>query len=144
MSGIFESLMIPSSHVNVAVTVNTYLVLVVTLIYFCVSRFFFGVVVCIIQQAQLPVGPETLRYGTSDAGKTVHNEDRELEDKLKAAAVKLNVRSHKVNGKVCPSRPFLSFFLVWRTRSWGSWGSLTHVPCNVCGGIYTTKIEQFF
>lgn len=42
----------------------------------------------------------TLQYGTADAAKTVHNMDPDLELKLKAAAKKLNLRTHLVGGKV--------------------------------------------
>ncbi|CAN0090674.1 unnamed protein product, partial [Ectocarpus sp. 13 AM-2016] len=48
-------------------------------------------------QAVLPVSSESLRYGSSDGGKTVHNEDESLAKKLKAAAKKLNLRTHRVN-----------------------------------------------
>ncbi|CAM9842696.1 unnamed protein product, partial [Ectocarpus sp. 6 AP-2014] len=50
-------------------------------------------------QAVLPVNKESLRYGSSNGGKTVHNEDEGLAKKLKAAAKKLNLRTHRVNDK---------------------------------------------
>ncbi|CAN0043531.1 unnamed protein product, partial [Ectocarpus sp. 12 AP-2014] len=50
-------------------------------------------------QAVLPVNKESLRYGSSNAGKTVHNDDESLAKKLKAAAKKLNLRTHRVNDK---------------------------------------------
>ncbi|CAN0326584.1 unnamed protein product, partial [Scytosiphon promiscuus] len=50
----------------------------------------------VLLQAELPVSPETLKYGTADGGQTVHNEDEDLERKLRAAARKLNLRSHLV------------------------------------------------
>ena len=43
----------------------------------------------------------TLRYGTADAARTVHNDDAELERKLEATAKKLNLRTHLVHGVVC-------------------------------------------
>ncbi|CAN0124199.1 unnamed protein product, partial [Ectocarpus fasciculatus] len=50
-------------------------------------------------QAVLPVNPKSLRYGSSNAGKTVYNDDENLAEKLKAAAKKLNLRAHRVNDK---------------------------------------------
>ncbi|CAM9265877.1 unnamed protein product [Ascophyllum nodosum] len=49
-------------------------------------------------QAELPVDSSTLRYGTADAARTVHNDDAELERKLEATAKKLNLRTHLVHG----------------------------------------------
>lgn len=43
---------------------------------------------------------KTLRYGSSNAGKTVHNNDERLAEKLKVAAKKLNLRTHIVNDMV--------------------------------------------
>ncbi|CAN0245627.1 unnamed protein product, partial [Ectocarpus fasciculatus] len=48
-------------------------------------------------QAVLPVSSKSLRYGSSNAGGTVHNDDENLAEKLKAAAKKLNLRTHMVN-----------------------------------------------
>ncbi|CAN0491452.1 unnamed protein product, partial [Ectocarpus sp. 8 AP-2014] len=42
---------------------------------------------------------ETLRYGSSDACRTVHNDSENLAKKLKAVAKKLNLRTHWVNDK---------------------------------------------
>ena len=42
----------------------------------------------------------TLMYGTSDAGRNVHNEDPQLAEWLRQAGKKLNLRTHKVKGKV--------------------------------------------
>ena len=39
-------------------------------------------------------------YGTSDAGRNVHNEDPQLAEWLRQAGKKLNLRTHKVKGKV--------------------------------------------
>ncbi|CAB1111176.1 unnamed protein product [Ectocarpus sp. CCAP 1310/34] len=50
-------------------------------------------------QAVLPVNKESLRYGSDDGGKTVHNDDESLAKKLKAAAKKLNLCTHRVNDK---------------------------------------------
>ncbi|CAN0292131.1 unnamed protein product, partial [Ectocarpus sp. 4 AP-2014] len=50
--------------------------------------------------AVLPVSSKTLRYGSSNAGRTVHNDDGNLAKKLKAVAKKLNLRTHWVNDKV--------------------------------------------
>ncbi|CAN0104683.1 unnamed protein product, partial [Ectocarpus sp. 4 AP-2014] len=50
-------------------------------------------------QAVLPVSSKSLRYGSSDGGKTVHNDDESLAKKLEAAAKKLNLRTHRVNDK---------------------------------------------
>ncbi|CAN0556413.1 unnamed protein product, partial [Ectocarpus sp. 8 AP-2014] len=47
-------------------------------------------------QAVLPVSSETLRYGSSDACRTVHNDSENLAKKLKAVAKKLNLRTHWV------------------------------------------------
>lgn len=52
------------------------------------------------RQAELPVNPATLRYGTADGGATVLNVDDELAEKLKQAAKKLNLRPHFIKGKV--------------------------------------------
>eukprot|EP00752_Nemacystus_decipiens_P012980 g11486.t1 len=49
-------------------------------------------------QAELPVNPATLKYGTADGGKNVHHDD-DLARKLKEAAKKLNLRTHFVKGK---------------------------------------------
>eukprot|EP00903_Cladosiphon_okamuranus_P015185 g14039.t1 len=50
-------------------------------------------------QAELPVNPGTLQYGTADGGRTVLNEDASLAEKLKEAGTKLNLRTHEVKGK---------------------------------------------
>lgn len=52
------------------------------------------------RQAELPVNSTTLKYGTSDAAKTVHNEDKILAQGLKQAGKALNVRTHVIKGKV--------------------------------------------
>ncbi|CAM9422490.1 unnamed protein product [Ectocarpus fasciculatus] len=48
-------------------------------------------------EAVLPVSSKSLRYGSTNAGRTVHNDDENLAKKLKAAAKKLNLRTHMVN-----------------------------------------------
>ncbi|CAN0417856.1 unnamed protein product, partial [Hapterophycus canaliculatus] len=50
----------------------------------------------VVLQAELPVSPETLRYGSANGAQTVHNSDNELARKLQAAAKKLNLRKHWV------------------------------------------------
>jgi hypothetical protein len=45
----------------------------------------------------LPITKETIRYGTMDAGATIHAGDDELLDSLKRAAVKLNLKPHLVS-----------------------------------------------
>eukprot|EP00904_Undaria_pinnatifida_P002276 jgi/Undpi1/12049/HiC_scaffold_4.g01748.m1 len=48
-------------------------------------------------QALLPVDSTTLRYGTADGARSVHNDDAQLADCLRQAGKKLNLRTHKVH-----------------------------------------------
>lgn len=47
-------------------------------------------------QALLPLGSNSLKYGSSDAGRTVHKDDPVMNELIKKAAQKLNIRSHAV------------------------------------------------
>lgn len=47
-------------------------------------------------QAYLPLGPNSLRYGSSDAGRTIHKDDPTMNELIKQAAEILNIRSHAV------------------------------------------------
>lgn len=53
-------------------------------------------------QALLPLGKDSLKYGSSDAGRTVHKDDPEINELIKTAAVSLNIRSHVVGSSVSP------------------------------------------
>jgi len=47
----------------------------------------------------LPIGKNSLKYGTSDAGKTIHFDDPLINKKMKAAGQKLNLKGHYVGIK---------------------------------------------
>ncbi|CAN0598760.1 unnamed protein product, partial [Laminaria digitata] len=51
-------------------------------------------------QALLPVDLSTLKYGTADGARNVYNHDPQLAEWLRQAGKKLNLRTHKVKGKV--------------------------------------------
>lgn len=71
------------------------------------------VVLLAVVQSVLPIGPHTIMYGTADAAKTVHNKDPELEAKVKQAADYLNLKAHRVKGKVRVSRRWESGCWHW-------------------------------
>ncbi|KAL6041995.1 Histidine kinase A [Balamuthia mandrillaris] len=50
---------------------------------------------CIVM-SKLPIGGHTLRYGSSDAGQTIHTEEKELARMMKRAAAALNLKGHFV------------------------------------------------
>jgi hypothetical protein len=49
-----------------------------------------------LSQAYLPLGSQSLVYGSADAGKTVHNREPRFDDAMRRAAKELNLRSHIV------------------------------------------------
>lgn len=53
-------------------------------------------------QALLPLGSNSLKYGSSDAGRTVHKDDARMNDLIKLAAEKLNIRGHVVGSSSSP------------------------------------------
>lgn len=44
----------------------------------------------------LPIKPDSLVYGSADAGRTVVNSNAEMANKMKTAAKKLNLRNHVI------------------------------------------------
>ena len=63
-------------------------------------------------QALLPVDSTTLRYGTADGARSVHNDDAQLADCLRQAGKKLNLRTHKVHETV------RGYGMVWYGMVW--------------------------
>lgn len=53
-------------------------------------------------QALLPLGSDSLKYGSCDAGRTVHKDDPIMNELIKRAAENLNIRSHVVGSSVSP------------------------------------------
>lgn len=53
-------------------------------------------------QALLPLGSNSLKYGSSDAGRTIHKDDPKMNELLKKAAQKLNLRKHVVGSSSSP------------------------------------------
>lgn len=49
-----------------------------------------------LHQALLPLGGDSLVYGSADAGKTVRAQNPEFNEAMKKAAITLNLRSHVV------------------------------------------------
>eukprot|EP01125_Pyxidicula_operculata_P017085 TRINITY_DN5945_c0_g1_i2.p1 TRINITY_DN5945_c0_g1~~TRINITY_DN5945_c0_g1_i2.p1 ORF type:complete len:1909 (-),score=399.00 TRINITY_DN5945_c0_g1_i2:471-6197(-) len=57
----------------------------------------------VIAEAILPIDDSTLKYGSSDAAKTVHKDHPIINRKMKEAASKLKLKGHKV-GKLVPKK----------------------------------------
>ena len=51
---------------------------------------------CLIASALLPIDSTTLRYGSSNAGETVHADDHELNQLMKVAAHRLKLQERPV------------------------------------------------
>ena len=49
--------------------------------------------------SQLPITKSSIVYGSNDGGKTVHNSDIELDNKIKQAATKIGLKSHLVGNQ---------------------------------------------
>ncbi|KAL6065225.1 Clu domain-containing protein (Fragment), variant 2 [Balamuthia mandrillaris] len=47
----------------------------------------------------LPIGGDTLLYGSADGGETIHKDNRDLNKKMKLAAKKMNLKGHSVGLK---------------------------------------------
>lgn len=46
--------------------------------------------------ALLPINDTTLRYGSNNAGRTIHNSDKKLNMYIERVAKKLNIKGHPV------------------------------------------------
>lgn len=55
---------------------------------------------CLLASSMLPIDKSTLKYGSSDGGKTVHKENHLLNQQMQEAATRMNLSPHTVHGEV--------------------------------------------
>eukprot|EP01118_Nematostelium_gracile_P006177 TRINITY_DN1987_c0_g1_i1.p1 TRINITY_DN1987_c0_g1~~TRINITY_DN1987_c0_g1_i1.p1 ORF type:complete len:887 (+),score=181.40 TRINITY_DN1987_c0_g1_i1:68-2728(+) len=54
----------------------------------------------LIAMSILPIRDDTIIYGTCDAGRTIHSSDRKFNLRMKKAALKLNIKPHRVGPSI--------------------------------------------
>lgn len=55
----------------------------------------------------LPLGENSLKYGSNDYGRTAHADDPELNKKMKKAAGLMNIKGHKVGTQLILSQLYI-------------------------------------